>query len=140
MTLQTLILRYTFFAILATLANLATQRLVLSSGDGAAQFAIAVGAGTLVGLVLKYMLDKRWIFHDLSTGIKAHSQKFSRYTVVGILTTAIFWGTETIFWLIWEADIMREIGALIGLSIGYVIKYNLDRRFVFPDARLVRPS
>ncbi|MEL6702576.1 MAG: GtrA family protein, partial [Pseudomonadota bacterium] len=48
-------------------------------------------------------------------------------------TTMIFWGTETAFWLIWDTDIMRELGAVIGLSIGYVVKYNLDRRFVFTD-------
>ena len=26
---------------------------------------------------------------------------------------------------------MREIGAILGLTVGYVIKYNLDYRFVF---------
>jgi hypothetical protein len=26
---------------------------------------------------------------------------------------------------------MRELGAVIGLTIGYVVKYELDRRFVF---------
>ncbi len=50
---------------------------------------------------------------------------------MGIFSTLIFWSTETIFWLIWGTNNMREIGALIGLSLGYVIKYNLDRRFVF---------
>jgi hypothetical protein len=34
---------------------------------------------------------------------------------------------------------MRELGAVIGLAIGYVVKYNLDRRFVFTDAQL-RPT
>ena len=31
---------------------------------------------------------------------------------------------------------MRELGAVIGLTIGYVAKYQLDRRYVFPDSRL----
>lgn len=140
MTLHTLVFRYAFFAVLATLANLATQRSVLWFGDSGILFALAVGAGTLVGLVLKYFLDKRWIFEDMSVGVKAQGRKFSLYTAMGIVTTAIFWGTETAFWLVWQTDMMRELGAVIGLSIGYVVKYNLDRRYVFTDARLAQPT
>ncbi|MEL7105729.1 MAG: GtrA family protein [Pseudomonadota bacterium] len=136
MSLRMLVLKCTVFAVIATIANLGVQRLVLARGDDAVMFALAVGAGTLVGLVIKYILDKRWIFYDLGTGVKAHGQKFSLYTAMGLITTAIFWGTETAFWLIWQTDAMRELGAVIGLGIGYIVKYNLDRRFVFTDARL----
>lgn len=136
MTLQRLILRYAAFAVLATLANLATQRLVLLAGQTPGIFAVAIAAGTIVGLLIKYMFDKRWIFHDAETGIKAHGQKFTLYAGMGLVTTAIFWGTETAFWLVWHTDAMRELGAVLGLSVGYVVKYNLDRRFVFTAARL----
>lgn len=136
MTLQTLILRYAAFAVIATVANLATQRVVLQFGDTGTLFALAVGAGTIVGLFIKYLLDKRWIFYDLATRIKNHSRKFSLYTATGVVTTAIFWGMETAFWLIWQTDVMRELGAVIGLTIGYVVKYNLDQRFVFTDRQL----
>lgn len=136
MTLQTLILRYAAFAVLATIANLVTQRVVLQLGETGVHFAAAVGAGTIVGLVIKYLLDKRWIFYDVETGVKRHSRKFSLYTAMGLVTTAIFWGTETAFWLIWQTAMMRELGAILGLSVGYVVKYNLDRRFVFTDRQL----
>ncbi len=136
MTLRTLILRYTTFSLLATLVNLGVQRLVLAYGEAALFFAVAVGAGTIAGLVFKYTLDKRWIFYDLETGLKAQGQKFSRYTAIGLFTTAIFWSMETAFWVIWKTDMMRELGAVIGLTIGYVVKYQLDRRYVFPDRRL----
>ena len=135
MTRQTLILRYTAFAIVATLGNLATQRLVLADGDSAQHFAAAVGAGTIVGLVIKYLLDKRWIFFDRAGGLRAHGRKFTLYSAMGVVTTAIFWGTETAFWLIWGTDLMREVGAVLGLSVGYIVKYNLDKRFVFTDDR-----
>ena len=138
MTLRTLVLRYAAFAVLATLANLAVQRLVLIGGDTTLWFMGAVGAGTIVGLVVKYVLDKRWIFGDTSTGVKAHSKKFGLYTAMGLITTAIFWSTETAFWLIWQTDMMRELGAVLGLAVGYVVKYNLDRRFVFTD-RVLEP-
>lgn len=136
MTGPGLALRYTLFAVIATLANLGMQRLVLKAGDSGAVFTAAIGAGTLVGLVVKYVLDKRWIFYDSSTGLRAHGRKFALYTAMGIVTTCIFWGSETAFWLIWGTDTMRELGAILGLMVGYVTKYILDRRFVFTDARL----
>lgn len=130
-----LILRYSGFAVVATIVNLGMQRLVLTFGDSALYFVLALGAGTLAGLVTKYILDKRWIFYDLDTGVKAHGKKFTLYTAMGLITTAIFWGTETVFWLIWQTEFMREVGAIIGLSIGYVTKYQLDRRYVFKNGQ-----
>ena len=135
MSRTSLILRYAAFAVLATLANLAMQRLVLLTGEGAAHFTLAVLAGTALGLVVKYLLDKRWIFFDTATGLAAHGRQFSLYTVMGLVTTAIFWGTETAFWLIWQSHLAREAGAVLGLAVGYVVKYHLDRRFVFAPAR-----
>jgi putative flippase GtrA len=128
-----LALLYTAFAVLATLANLAVQRLVLMGpmSGGAMAYALALGAGTLAGLVIKYWLDKRWIFRDPARGPGAHSKRFSLYALMGVATTAIFWGAETVFWLAWQTHTARELGAVVGLAIGYVVKYRLDRRFVF---------
>jgi putative flippase GtrA len=130
-TRTTLVLRYTAFAILATLANLGVQRIVLMGGEGAVIFALAMVAGTAAGLVLKYILDKRYIFNDSTTGLRASGQQFLLYTVMGLVTTALFWATETAFWLIWRTDAMRELGAVLGLSVGYVVKYKLDSKYVF---------
>ena len=138
MSLSVLVMRYACFAVIATIANLAVQRLVLTGGNSTVMFMSAVAAGTIVGLVIKYVLDKRWIFMDTATGAAAHGKKFGLYTVMGIVTTVIFWGTETAFWFVWQTDLMRETGAVIGLAVGYVVKYNLDRRFVFTDAALTK--
>ncbi|MDJ0858172.1 MAG: GtrA family protein, partial [Dinoroseobacter sp.] len=59
------------------------------------------------------------------------AQTFARYTATGIITTLIFWGSESAFWFIWQTHAMRELGAVIGLTIGYVMKFNLDRLLVF---------
>ena len=134
MTARALALRYVAFAVVATVANLAVQRLVLGEGEGAMRLAAAIGAGTLVGLVVKYLLDKRWIFEDRDAGLRAHGRKFTLYTAMGLVTTAIFWGSETAFWLLWRTDLMRELGAVLGLALGYAVKYRLDRRFVFAPA------
>lgn len=136
LTLQTLIIRYTIFALLATAVNILTQRLVLSNGTDTLHYLAAMIAGTFTGLVIKYVLDKRWIFHDHSGGAAEQGKKFILYSTMGLLTTAIFWSTETFFWLVWQTENMREIGAVLGLTVGYVVKYNLDRRYVFTDAVL----
>lgn len=124
-------IRYTAFAVLAIAANLGAQRIVLSLGDSTLIYSAAVFTGTAVGLVLKYLLDKKWIFFDHDAGLKNHSRKFMAYTATGVLTTCLFWASETLFWVIWQDDIMRETGALIGLSIGYWLKFRMDRQFVF---------
>lgn len=135
-----LVVRYVVFAVLATLANLGVQRLVLSFHAGAVGFAAAVVLGTAAGLALKYALDKRWIFDDRSRGLAAHGRKFSLYTAMGLVTTAIFWATETTFWLVWHTQGARELGAALGLAAGYAIKFQLDRRFVFTDAPSARTA
>ncbi len=122
---------YAAFCVIATLVNLGAQRLVFSFGTGQILFAMAVFVGTGAGLVVKYMLDKRWIFQDQTKGAAAQGRQFGLYTAMGVVTTAIFWTTETAFWVIWQTETMRELGAVIGLSFGYVTKYWLDRRYVF---------
>ncbi len=122
---------YIIFALVSTLANLSTQRLILSIKSTNLFFFIALFLGTLVGLLIKFFLDKNWIFFDSSSGLKSQGRMFGMYTAMGILSTIVFWGTETIFWFIWQKDYMREFGALLGLSMGYTIKYRLDKRFVF---------
>ena len=126
-----LILRYSAFAAIAIGANLAAQRVVLGLVEGTPGYMMALMAGTGIGLVVKYLLDKRWIFHDQITSAAAETRKFSLYTLTGVGTTLLFWGSETLFWVTWQTDAMRELGALLGLIAGYTIKYRMDRRFVF---------
>lgn len=125
---------YAAFAVVATVANLATQRMVLAVWPLPYALMAAILAGTLAGLVVKYVLDKRWIFADRRGGAGVHARLFGLYTLMGVATTLIFWGTELAFWAIWQTDAMRELGAIIGLTIGYTVKYQLDRRFVFSTA------
>lgn len=134
---RALILRYAAFAGLAMLANLAAQRglLMVWPGSAATGLAPAIAFGTGAGLVVKYLLDKRWIFHDVERGARAHGRKFALYTLMGVVTTVIFWGTETAFWLIWHSHVAREAGAVLGLTVGYAVKYRLDRRYVFAASR-----
>lgn len=126
-----LVARYAIFAVVATLVNLLTQRAALTMLSDTIGVALAMAAGTATGLLTKYGLDKRWVFFDKTIDGGAERRKFGLYALTGVGTTLIFWGIETAFWLTWHTDQAREFGAVIGLTIGYWIKYNLDRKFVF---------
>ena len=122
---------FVFFAAISTLLNLLTQRFILSFDKTNLYFLIAIISGTLVGLVVKFFLDKNYIFFDNNNNSSNLKKKFGLYTLMGTFSTMIFWGTESIFWIIWRNENMREIGAVLGLTIGYIIKYRLDKRYVF---------
>lgn len=130
-----LIVRYGFFAIIATVANLGSQRLMFAIAPSEYSLGLALFFGTGVGLVVKYLLDKRWIFHQVPQAATQETRTFTLYTLTGVATTALFWGMESGAWMIWQSDQAREIGAIVGLGIGYVVKYNLDKRFVFSSAK-----
>ena len=54
---------------------------------------------------------------------------------MGIMTTVIFWGFEILFDYIFHTKAWRYAGGVLGLTIGYSIKYYLDKRFVFTPLR-----
>ena len=126
-----LALKYVLFAMMATALNIAAQELVIRTYDGSYSLVASVGVGTGVGLVTKYVLDKLFIFNFHSRNALHDAQVFAQYTAVGVLTTAIFWAFEFGFNAIFASKAMRYVGALIGLAIGYYIKYQIDKRFVF---------
>ncbi|VTQ57209.1 GtrA-like protein [Stenotrophomonas maltophilia] len=87
--------------------------------------------GTAVGLVTKYVLDKKFIFLYASESANQEAKTFLLYSVMGLATTAVFWATEYAFELAFDSDSMRYVGGVIGLIAGYIIKYHLDKRLVF---------
>jgi putative flippase GtrA len=124
-------IRYAAFALISTAVNLITQYMALVICDGKFSLYPAIFAGTLTGLVVKYFLDKRFIFYFKTDTNRDNLFKFVLYSLMGVVTTLIFWGFEISFNHFFRADGAKYIGAVIGLTIGYVIKYNLDKRFVF---------
>jgi putative flippase GtrA len=50
---------------------------------------------------------------------------------MGVFTTVIFWSVEYAFYLTFATDTMRYVGGVIGLAIGFYVKYQLDKKFVF---------
>jgi len=124
-------IKYCFFAIIATLFNIFFQYLSFNLYMGYADLYVAILVGTLAGLITKYILDKNFIFFYQSKNINSNLQVFIFYSLTGLFTTLIFWTTEIIFYNIFDNENAKYFGALIGLTIGYVIKYFLDKRYVF---------
>lgn len=122
---------YTIFAAIATAANILAQELSLRIY--AAEFAVTLSilVGTAVGLVVKYGLDKKYIFQYQTQTLAHDTRTFYLYTLMGVATTVIFWGLEFGFDALFGSKEMRYLGGVIGLAIGYYIKYQLDKRFVF---------
>ena len=107
---------YTALALIAMAANIGSQELTVRAYHGPFQIPMSVFIGTGVGLVIKY------------------ARTFGLYLVMGIATTAIFWGFEFGFNQVFQSKDMRYVGGLIGLAIGYWTKYHLDKRYVFRSA------
>ncbi|MFZ5985805.1 MAG: GtrA family protein [Bacillota bacterium] len=130
-----LAVKYALFAAVSTVGNLLTQHMVqifvLHTFMGRYSIYPAIFLGTLVGLVIKYTLDKRFIFFYNTKNQAENAGKFLLYSFMGIFTTLIFWFFELLFNSLFEFDLAKYIGAVIGLTIGYVLKYNLDKKFVF---------
>lgn len=122
---------YALFALIATAANLGTQWVVVRLFEGPWVIAASVLAGTIVGLPVKYVLDKKWIFAFVTVHPREDARLLALYTVTAVLTTLLFWGTEWLFDIWFDDEAMRLLGGGIGLAIGYTCKYFLDRRFVF---------
>lgn len=125
------IVAYICIAFFTTIANLLVQSIVISAGSGKYIIEISVLAGTAIGLPLKYILDKRYIFKFKAASLLHDGRIFSFYCFVGFITTVLFWATEFGFEWLFKTDLMRYVGGGIGLSIGYIAKYFLDAKFVF---------
>jgi putative flippase GtrA len=122
---------YAILATIATEANFGAQDLVIRGYTGAFNVLISVAVGTGLGLIVKYVLDKRYIFRFRARNAVHDGQTFGLYTLMGLATTVIFWGFEFGFHYLFKIKEMRYLGGVIGLAIGYLAKYQLDKRCVF---------
>ncbi|WP_336992895.1 GtrA family protein [Leucobacter sp. VD1] len=126
-------LLYLLFAAIATATNLLAQAAVVRMLDGTWAVAAGVLVGTLAGLAVKYVLDRRYIFRFRSRSLSNNMRTVVMYTLFSVVTTVIFWGFEFGFDWIFGTEAARYTGAVIGLGIGYAAKYQLDRRYTFVE-------
>ena len=122
---------YAFFAAISIAANLGSQKIAFWLYQGRFAVPLSVCVGTAVGLIVKYLLDKAWIFRYPHRSVAHGIQTFTLYVVMGLGTTAIFWAVEFGADAIFHSEPARLAGGAIGLTLGYIAKYHLDKRFVF---------
>lgn len=128
-------LLYTLFAAVATLVNIGSQalvwRLALPALGELPALALSVFVGTGTGLIVKYLLDKRWIFAFQAKNARSGVRAFVLYTMFSVVTTLIFWAFE--FGAEWAfgGEVARYTGAVIGLALGYTAKYRFDKHITF---------
>lgn len=124
-------LNYTIFALIASIINILSQDISINLYDGSYSITVSILFGTITGLLTKYILDKKYIFKYKTVDHTHNGRILILYTSMGIATTIVFWSFELLFYYIYGTKEMRYIGGLIGLGIGYYIKYHLDKKYVF---------
>ena len=129
--LSKLAINYAIFALIATAANISAQDLLIRAYSGEFSVIASVTLGTGVGLVVKYILDKRYIFRFQARSVGHDTRIFALYTVMGMATTMIFWGFEFGFHHVFETKEMRYLGGGLGRARGYWPKTHLHKRYVF---------
>ena len=105
---------YTLIAALSTTINIATQMLSMWVYKGSYSIEISILVGTVAGLPLRYILEKRYIFSFTSQNFAHDGKLFVFYSALGGITTLIFWGTEYAFHLI----MTRILCAIAAVSLG----------------------
>lgn len=125
--------RYAISAVVSVVANLVAQQITVV-GLPAAPLMVSILIGTIAGFAVKYVIDKIWTFREAYTSPAAEAHRITLSGLFSVLTTLIFWGFELGFYAVWPTDFAKYSGAVLGLSIGYIIKFQLDRRHVFRDA------
>ena len=127
---------YIFFALLSSGVNLGVQKVVDRWIPGSEDLIYCMICGTIAGFLIKYFLDKVYVFEDRIQSKSTELKKFSLYTFMAVWTTLIFMLVEFLFDFFLDHPQARYLGGALGLGIGYALKYYLDSRFVFSVAQV----
>lgn len=122
---------YSLFAAISTAINIGSQMLCIWVYRGPFHVEFSILVGTAMGLPLRYYLEKRFIFDFTSKNLFHDGKLFVFYSAMGVITTLIFWAAEYALHLIFHTDFMRYLGGVIGLTIGFYVKFQLDKKYVF---------
>ncbi|MFX1309020.1 MAG: GtrA family protein [Promethearchaeota archaeon] len=90
-----------------------------------------IGSIFAVGItyIIKFFLDKFIVFKKTGTKLKETSIEFIKYFGFAVLTTLENIGIQFLLTNFLKTPL--EIGFIIALSIGYLTKFFLDKRYIF---------
>ena len=118
--------KYIAFAGIASACNLFLQYCTLTVYAGPFALFAAMAIGTGAGLLVKFFLDKFFIFYHTSQKPSDVSLTFILYSLTGVGTTLLFWGIEVGFDWLFHAPHAKYVGAAIGLSLGGTTGYAIN--------------
>ena len=143
-------LLYIFFAIITTIINLGVQKgmeallsdilkykiysMYISTNNSRITYGLIIQilTATALAFIFKYSVDKIYIFKDKTSYFTySHLKQVLLYGSFAVLTTVIFWTFELSFEQFLVFHNSKYVGAIIGLALGYTVKFLLDRKFVF---------
>ncbi len=92
-----------------------------------------IGSAIAVSLtyIIKFFLDKFFVFRAMSKKLKQTSREFTKYLFFAVLTTLENLGIQFILTNLFHTPI--ELSVFIALPIGYLTKFFLDRTYVFQN-------
>lgn len=123
---------YLLFGFLASALNIGSQAISFYfMGRDTQDVFIAMVVGTAVGFVFKYYVDKKVIFKHTSITVSMEGVVALKYTLFSILTTLVYILFEMFAHTYFEHCCKEEVGAALGLLVGYIIKYYLDKHYTF---------
>ncbi|MBN2155308.1 MAG: GtrA family protein [Candidatus Lokiarchaeota archaeon] len=95
-----------------------------------------VGSIIAVGItyLIKFFLDKFIVFKNRDATLKTTSKQFLIYFVLAVFTTLENVGIQLLFTNVFGTPLV--VSVITALSAGYITKYFLDKRFVFPNTTL----
>lgn len=117
--------RYILFCLISIFLNLLTQEFFLIFFNS---YVISILFGTVIGFLIKFYLDKNFIF--LKSSSFSFNQLFT-YTFTAIFSTIIFWSVEIFFLIYFQNNMMKILGGFLGLILGYTLKFKLDYKLTF---------
>ena len=90
-----------------------------------------IGSILAVGItyIIKFFLDKYIVFKKIGSKLKETSKEFLKYFFFAVLTTIENIGIQFLLTNLIHTPL--EISFIIALSIGYLTKFFLDRKYVF---------
>lgn len=119
-------LKYFLFSFFSILINITSQEITLIFYSN---IIFSILNGTITGFLFKFYVDRKYIFTREDTIFSL--KELMLYSSTAILTTTIFWSFELIFLYLFESKAFKISGAVIGLSIGFFMKYQLDKKITF---------
>ena len=99
-------------------------------------FIIKILIATGVAFIFKYIIDKAIVFevNGVLDSKRMKIRQFGLYLLFSFITTIIFWGIVLVFKMIFADQWAELVGTVVGLSVGYTIKFFLDSKIAFKPA------